>query len=197
VRSLAVVIVGVVLGALTSVGQQHLPEQLTSFANSAGSWTLVAFGLSLLARRWWSGWLFALAAFVSLLAGYTVASEIRGYATSPSMWVLWGTVAIVVAPVLGIMGAWARRDSGVGRSVTTGALSGLLVGEGAYGLTVVADTTSPVYWTISIVVGLVGLVWFGCLRRPVAQAALATVITALVGAAFLGAYQLLPVLLTS
>lgn len=149
VRLLAVVIVSVVLGALTSVGQQHLPEQLTSFANSAGSWTLVAFGLSLLARRWWSGWLFALAAFVSLLAGYTVASEIRGYATSTSMWVLWGTAAIVVAPVLGIMGAWARRDSGVGRSVTTGALSGLLVGEGAYGLTVVADTTSPVYWTIS------------------------------------------------
>ncbi len=131
------------------------------------------------AQRWWSGWLFALAAFVFLLAGYTVASEIRGYATSSSMWVLWGTAAIVVAPVLGIMGAWARRDSGVGRSVTTGALSGLLVDEGAYGLAVVADTTSPVYWTISIVVGLVGLVGFGCLRRPVVQAALATVITAL------------------
>lgn len=196
-RLLAVVTISLVLGASTSVGQQYLPAQLTSFANSAGSWTLVAFGLSLLARRWWSGWLFALATFVSLLAGYTVASEIRSYATSTSMWVLWGAAAIVVAPVLGIMGAWARCDFGVGRSVTTGALSGLLIGEGAYGLTVVADTTSPVYWTISIVVGLVGLAWFGCLRRPLAQAALATGITALAGAAFLGAYQLLPGLLTS
>lgn len=58
VRLLVVIIASVVLGALTSVGQQHLPEQLTSFANSAGSWTLIAFGLSLLARKWWSGWLF-------------------------------------------------------------------------------------------------------------------------------------------
>jgi hypothetical protein len=43
-------------------------------------------------------------------------------------------------------------------------VSGVLIGEGVYGLTVIADTTYPPYWWVQMAVGAALLGW-GVVRR--------------------------------
>ena len=87
----------------------------------------------------------------------------------------------MVGPVLGVGAAWVRGSDLPRIAVATGVIAGILVGEGAYGLTVIADTTSPVYWTLQLIVGL-GIVLAACIRlRRIALIGLCAGVTAAVG----------------
>lgn len=188
-RSSLAVLLAFVAGVLTSFGQTYLPEQLSSLANSSGSWCAVALLLALLPRPQVAAVATGALALLALLAGYEVTSVARGYAVALSTVAEWVLAAIAVGPFLGIGGhGLAVRRAGpavAGSSV----LAGVLIGEGVYGLTVVAATTSPVYWTISLVAGLVvpALVArrLGSARTLLAAYAL----TAVVALAFYVAYQ--------
>jgi hypothetical protein len=173
---------GLLLGAVTAVGQQLLPDVLRSLANSAGPWCLVAF---MFARRAPTIYRAAATGGLSLLAlvgGYFLASEARGYASSTSVLLFWGAAAVTVGPALGVAASWVRRGSGARAAVGAGAVAGVLVGEAVYGLTVVSQTTSAVYWIAEAVAGLVLLVFLGVRgrwgRRRTATAVAATAITA-------------------
>ncbi len=71
-----------------------------------------------------------------------------------------------------------------------GALSGVLIGEGAYGLAYIADTTYPPYWWGQIVVGLVLLLstMVCCLDR-LRDRALSLGICGLTAVAFVAVYS--------
>jgi len=56
-----------------------------------------------------------------------------------------------------------------------GVLARVLVHDGIYGLTVVADTTSPVYWTTVPVLGLLVVLAYPLRLRAVAPTAVALV----------------------
>jgi hypothetical protein len=72
----------------------------------------------------------------------------------------------------------------------TALLSGIGLGEAGYGLTVVADTTSPVYWTLAGVIALALLVAMLIRRiRGVLWALLAVVGTGVIAGAFVVAYN--------
>ena len=180
---------GLAIGILTSFGQGALPSGITSLANSAGAWSLAAFLLCLgnpVPRR---GLLLGLLALLSMLAGYMAATELRGFATGTSLWLFWGVAAIVVGPVLGVGAAWVRASDPRRIAAGAGAIAGILVGEGAYGLTVIADTTSPVYWTLQIIVGL-GIVLAAVIRlRRTASIGLCAGVTAAVAVAFYVTYS--------
>lgn len=152
------------LGALTAYGQGWLPAQVSSLANSSGSWSLVAFVLAMRA----GGPVVAAAAgslaLLALLAGYVVAAGVRGAPSSTGLLVFWGSAAVLAGPLLGLGGFWVRTCRGRPGALGVGAMSGVLVGEGVYGLTDVADTTSPPYWWGSIAVGLAVLVIIAALR---------------------------------
>ena len=82
----------------------------------------------------------------------------------------------------GALGAiWGPGPGRIGIAL----MSGILVGEGVYGLTFVSDTTSPPYWWGSILAGLVLLGLVASTRlsqaRPIG---LALGFTALVAGAF-------------
>lgn len=190
VRSLAVVLVtGFVLGVLTSFGQGLLPDEVSSFANSSGSWSLVAFLLALRAPRLGAALVGGALALWALLAGYLVASELRGFAASSWLVTFWGAAGLVAGPVLGLGAWWSRYGTAVQGGLGAGALAGVLVGEGVYGLTVVGDTTAPEYWWGQVGAGV--LVWLVATwwHRSVTTFATALVTGAGVAAAFLALYE--------
>ncbi|CAM3860006.1 DUF6518 family protein [Nocardioides zeicaulis] len=174
----AVVVASLLLGGLTSWAQGVLPDALASFANSSSGWTALTAVLVAAARpRLVLGAVLGVVSFVSLVLGYTVASELRGLAYSP---VLWGAVGIVAGPFVGAAAAaLAGRDRRLA-AVGAGALAGVLVADAVYGLTVVAASTSPVYWTICLVaaVALVGATVARFPSRTTAALAVATALAA-------------------
>jgi hypothetical protein len=179
----------VLLGMLTFSAQGVLPDAWRSFANSASGWTLLtallAFGSRVSTRI--AAALGALS-FLLLVLGYTAAARIDGLSYSP---LLFGVVALVVGPFIGIAAAWLRTG-GVRAALGTAVLSGIFIGEAAYGLTVIADSTSPVYWVAIGAVGGILLVGMVSVRlRGWMPVALAVLGTAVVAGTFVAAYAAL------
>jgi hypothetical protein len=183
----AVVALSFLLGGLTSYAQGFLPDALRSFANSASGWTVLTALLVYWSRaRTLPAAALGAVSFVLLVLGYMVVSQVRGYVYDP---MLFSVVGVVVGPFVGVAASWLRT-SGVRAALGTALLAGIGIGEAAYGLTVVGDTTSPVYWTL---IGVAGVVLLGgmIVRRlrgalPVALAAGGAVALA---AAFYAAYS--------
>jgi hypothetical protein len=155
VRATAIVLLGsLVVGALSSLGQQYLPDWLRSLANSAGGWSAFVFLLVWLSRgRPLLGALLGLVAFEVMLEGYGVVSGLRGYFYAAPFSTLYAKAALVAGPLLGVAASLTRYGTRPWRLIGVAMLSVLLMGEGAYGLVRLLDSTSPVYWTIELVAG--------------------------------------------
>ncbi len=145
---------GLAIGIATSVGQGSLPEGLTPLSNSSGSWCLCAFALALLERDPRRAALVGFTALVAMLAGYALATELRGYPLGTSMFVRWGAAAVIAGPALGVGAAWLRGPDPRRAAAGVAPIAGILLGEGLYGLTVAATTTSVGYWVGEVVLGL-------------------------------------------
>jgi hypothetical protein len=166
-RAAAVVAVGLVAGGLTPLGQQHLPDAVRSFANSSGGWAII------LVVAVWISRLGPVAAaitgalmFLAMLAGYDLVSAWRGV-EDRSLVGFWGAVAIVAGPLLGVATAWLRSRRRVLAAVGVLVIVTPLLGEAAYGLTVIRGTTSPVYWCVqaTLAIALPGVIAFTSQRR--------------------------------
>lgn len=142
------IVASLALGALTSWAQGKLPDALASFANSPSGWTfLTAVMVAAVRPSLRLGAALGVVSFVSLVLGYTFASQLRGLAYDP---VPWSAVGVVAGPFVGAAAA-ALRGRDVRAGIGAGTLAGVLVADAGYGLTVVADSTSPVYWTLCLV----------------------------------------------
>ena len=185
-----VALIAVLTGMVTAVAQGQLPEQVTSLANSSGSWALVAFLLASLAATPAVAAGFGSLSLLALLAGYVVGASILGYPSSARLMIFWGVAALVVGPPLGLGAHWVRQRGGRLAALGAGAMSGVLIGEGAYGLAYIADTTYPPYWWGQIVVGLVLLLAIMVRRLPAREdRALSLGICALTAVAFVAVYS--------
>jgi hypothetical protein len=197
----AVALIGLLLGVLTAYSQGWLPDQVNSFANSSGSWALAAFALAFLAHNPWRAALFGVLALAMLLAGYVLGNNLRGYPTGTSTTIFWGLAAALAGPVLGLAAYWVRYRTPALAAIGAGMMSGVLVGEGIYGLTALNSSdgySHPGYWWSEIVVGVVLLLGLGAVRfRAVRPAFLALAVCAWVSVAFLALYQVNWLLYTS
>lgn len=175
-------------GALTFFAQGFLPDAVESFANSASGWTLVTVLLLVWAqvRTAVAGLLGALS-FILLTVGYSAAAELQDLYYDPTLFAL---VGVFVGPFVGIAATWLRSAS-LWRAVAgTVLLAGIAVGEAVYGLTVVADTTSSVYWILIGVVGLALLITMLVHRiHGLLWVVLALVGTIVVAGVFVTAYR--------
>lgn len=148
------IVVGLAAGALTAYSQAWLSDTTTSLANSAGPWSVAAF----LAARYNHRVATAVAASILTLTccevGYAIATEIRGGSNATSTVVFWLVAALLAGPPLGVAGAWSARR-GLHRGVGFAVLAGVLIGEGLYGWTTVADTTDWRYWAFELLAGIV------------------------------------------
>lgn len=102
---------------------------------------------------------------------------LASFANSPSGWTV--LTALLVAA--------ARPSLTLGATLGAGALTGVLIADGIYGLTVVSSDTSPVYWTLCLVAGaaLVGAT-AARLRTPRAAAGVLASAVAATGVLSLG-----------
>ena len=153
VQLASIITVSLALGALTSFAQGV--EALSSFANSVSGWTILTATLVALLRPP-LGWGAALgaASFVSLVLGYTIASELRGLTYDPAF---WGLVGLCAGPVVGAAAA-ATMSAGWRRALGSAVLAGILLTDALYGLTVVSATTAAGYWIVVLVLAGVLLV---------------------------------------
>jgi hypothetical protein len=174
-------------GSLTSFGQGV--HGLSSLANSAGPWFVVAALLVLLsgARR---AWLAALAgvAFLELMhVGYTVTSNLRGFPDFLSITNFWVVMGVPAGVLAGLVAVWAIRGGRL-RALAAGVTTAILVGEGMRALLQVAASTGVATWIAEIVVGVVVVIVGVTTARDPAGRVIALG-TAVVGtAAVLGAY---------
>ena len=124
--------------------------------------------------------------FVLLTLGYSASAQLQDLAYDPTLFVV---VGVLVGPLVGIASSWLRAESAWQAAAGTALLSGIGLGEGAYGLTSIANTTSPVYWTLVGVIAL-GLLVAMLIRRihGVLMVLLAVVATGAVAGAFVVAY---------
>jgi hypothetical protein len=191
VRLILVAIVGLALGALTAYGQDWLPSKLGSLANSSGPWALVAFGLALLlATEMRGAAMIGSLALLALLVGYVLGSDARGYSSGTALVAFWGAAALLAGPLVGIGGYWARSGEGLRPALGIGAMCGVLVGEGVYGLTSIADTTFTPYWWAEALVGAFLAAWLVSRgSRRLRTASIAGGVGALVALAFVAVYS--------
>ena len=178
VSASAVVAGSLVLGAATSWAQGVLPDALESFANSPSGWTLLTVLMVVAVRPPVAlGAVLGMLSFVSLVLGYTVASEVRGLSYDP---LFWSVVGVVAGPFVGAAAAALVGRHVIGTALGAGALAGALIADGIYGLTVVAGTTSPVYWVLCLVggVALAGVVAVRLRTRVAVVTLLATAVVA-------------------
>lgn len=181
----AVVAASLLLGGLTSCAQAVLPDALASFANSPSGWTVLTALLVGAARpSLVGGAVLGVTSFVALVMGYTVASELRGLTYDP---VLWSAVGTIAGPFVGAASAAIVGRHAVHAALGGGALAGVLIADGIYGLTVVSSSTSPVYWTLCLVFGaaVVGVV-ANRLHTPAAAAGVVASAVAATGVLSLG-----------
>lgn len=189
-RLLLAGVVSAALGVLTAYAQGWLPGQIGSLANSSGSWALVAFLLGLVAWSAREAAIIGALSLMALLVGYIVAAGIRGDPSSSGLIIFWGAAALVAGPLLGLGAHWVRSRRDRLAATGIGAMSGVLVGEGSYGLGYVGDTTYPPFWWGEIAVGLILLAtaaWWRLDRRR--DIALASAVTAVTAAAFVALYS--------
>lgn len=156
---IAVIAGAVVLGGLTSLGQAYLPEWLSSFSNSAGGWTVLAFLLVWLSRvRPLLGAVLGTAAFLGLNEGYGLVSAWRGFFYAAPFTSMWTAVGVVAGPLLGVSASVARHGRPLWRVLAVTPLCAVLLGEGIWALVALTDTTSPVYWAAEIVLSVLIIV---------------------------------------
>lgn len=187
VRPGIVVVLSFLLGGLTSYAQGFLPDALASFANSASGWTVLTALLVYWSRaRAVPAAVLGAVSFVLLVLGYMVASQVRGYVYDP---LLFSVVGLVAGPFVGVAASWLRA-TGARAALAVALLAGIGVGEAVYGLTVVRESTSPVYWSAIGVAGLALLAGVVVRRvRGSLPVLLAVGGTAVVAAAFYVAYS--------
>ena len=184
-------VLGLTFGVATAYAQAWLPPEVGSLANSVGSWALLAFLLALLGTTPRAAALLGFVALVMLLAGYVLGASVRGDPSSSSLMAFWGLASLVAGPVLGLSAYWVRTDRGHLGAAGRGVISGILIGEGIYGLSAIADTTYPPYWTGQIVVGVVILASVAVQRpRQMRRVAVAVACSLLVAASFVAVYRL-------
>jgi hypothetical protein len=189
-RVLLAAVVAVALGGATSLGQTFLPEEAASLANSVTGWTLPTAALVFVTARSFSeAAVTGAVSFVALTVGYAVVSTLRGFPFDPTA---WAVVGVLAGPVIGAA-TFALRRSPMHAAVGGGLLAGVLIGEGVYGLTAIAATTSPVFWWAAITVGVALLVAVAALRlRDIRSTLVLASVAALTAGVFVVAYLALP-----
>jgi hypothetical protein len=156
-RASLVVLVGAsIIGGVTSPAQGFLPDWLRSLANSAGGWSMFTFLLVWLSRaRPLLGAILGVVAFEAMLEAYALVSLWRGNFYAEPFQNTFTLPGIAAGLVLGAGAALVRHAKpGWLRVAGVAPLCLVLALEGIYGLTVIASTTSPVYWILEILAGL-------------------------------------------
>jgi hypothetical protein len=129
------ILAGAAIGAAAWVSDQlPYPVGLLLPANAIGAWLGVAFVLGASARTIPTGALRGVIGLLSAVAAYYVLIAIFGQGFraigASHAATIWGAVALVTGPVMGLAGGTWRHGSGWPRAFAVAVLSGALIAEG-------------------------------------------------------------------
>src|ERR1700733_5811525 len=165
----AVLVIGLLAGAGTSVLQKYLGSPWDSLANAASPWLVLMFAAGVLWARPPAAALAGAAAGVLELAGYYLTAAARGYPAGPGILAFWTACAVLGGPLFGAAGwAWWRGPAALS-ALGAAALPAAFLAEAA-----VAYAWRLHYWSsaaLFAVLGVVAFVLAGLRRRQYAAAA--------------------------
>ena len=151
---------GGILGALAWLSDDlGYPTSLLIPANLVGVWGLVAFGAGAGARSVIGGAGRGLFALLAAVAVYYLAYGLFGEgwraAGAGRAAMVWGSVALLAGPTLGLAGSVWRHRQGTARSLGIAVPAGVLIAEGLlFGAQVPNDPAARSLLTVEAVVGI-------------------------------------------
>ena len=189
-RWLAALAFAFAAGVGLSYGQTYAPDGLAPLFNSAAPVVLVAGLASLGARRWLGAASLGALSAPALVAGYYVASHLRGFAGSARNIAMWGAAGVVFGAAMGLAWWLLRTPASPWlRAAGASVLPGIAIGEAWHGLTRIADSTPAAYWWTQAIVGAAMLLLLASWKVPTWPARLlAAGFTAAIAAAIFAIY---------
>ena len=101
---LIAVVAGLVVGALSFVGQEHLEGTLDAFANSISTWLVAPFLVGTLAGTRRAGAMTGVVTCAAQLVGYYLVASLSDFETTRSLVAFWVACAVVGGPIFGVAG---------------------------------------------------------------------------------------------
>ncbi len=182
---------GLVIGALTAVGQSVLSGDLFQLTNSGAIWVIVAFLVGRYASSRTTAIVAGTLALFGEMLGYYVTVWLISPYVSPLWRILaWCAVAVLAGPLLAWGGHVSSHMSGRVRLVGLAMLGAIFVGEGLYLIAWVTTPVIPILWLV------IGVATTALLTRQEIQRAQAWVYTAGLSIFFYGAIETLTLLNT-
>jgi hypothetical protein len=167
VRCVLVVVVGLGVGAITSVLQGHLRFPWLSLVDAASPWLTPMFVVGVLWRRSPVAALAGLAMGLSELVGYYATASARGFAPGHAIVLFWALCALLGGPVFGWAGWEWWNGSGQARALGASVLPAAFFAEA-----VVVYACRLGYWSSAGLFALIGVatvVLLGLVRRQHAR----------------------------
>ena len=130
-RTPFVLVLGLGVGVLTSLGQGQLDRPFAAFCNSASAWLVAPFLVGALMATRRSALLAGLLTCLLQLVGYYVTAHVRGFAAG-NIVVFWTLCALVGGPLFGLAGNLWRSGGRNTRGVGGTALPAAFAAEGLW-----------------------------------------------------------------
>jgi Family of unknown function (DUF6518) len=127
-----IIVAGMAIGALTSIGQTYLHGALEGFVNSASAWLVAPFIVGSLTRSRRSAAAGGLIVCLLQLGAYTATSQLRGFPSDESILVFWSGCALLAGPLFGLAGQLWRTGPESIRGVGAATLAAAFIAEGAW-----------------------------------------------------------------
>jgi hypothetical protein len=124
------VVAGLVVGALSFIGQEQLDGTLDAFANSISTWLVAPFLVGTLTVTRAEAAAAGIMTCAAQLAGYYAVASLSDFETTRSLVAFWVACAVVGGPIFGVAGHLWR--AGPLRGLGIAVLAGAFVAEGLY-----------------------------------------------------------------
>lgn len=127
------IVAGLLVGLATSFGQTaHHARWLDPLVNSASAWLVAPFLVGMLAPRRKAALVVGLITCLAQLAGYTIVSELRGFAATGGLLVFWTGCGVIGGPIFGLGGYALRREHGAPHALGAVLLPSAFLVEGLW-----------------------------------------------------------------
>lgn len=167
VRNYAIaIILGILAGGLTLVGQKNLPIQWNFLANSGAIWLVPAFFVSYLSKpgKGHSAALCIVCLLFCVNSYYLLEAIMNGHAFSFERWqVVWTAMALIAGSVFGWGAYFGNNRSGILKSCGTNLLPAAFFSEGLSKLIHLSDYSHMVAAVITTV--CIGLILYVLINR--------------------------------
>ncbi len=152
--------VGLVIGALTAVGQSVLSGDLFQLTNSGAIWVILTFLMGRYASSRTTAIVAGTLALSGELLGYYVTVWLISPYVSPLWRILaWCAVAVIAGPLLAWGGYISSHMSGRRRLVGLAMQGAIFIGEGLYLIAWVTTPVLPILWLVIGVATTALLTW--------------------------------------